>query len=78
MQEKMSEVRTTKNEETNTEYSLPQVPAAGLSWGEYGDRLSRLYGEHPIITDSDLIEECDFDSLEGDNRLLNLRFIKRC
>ena len=60
------------------EYSLPQVTAAGLSWGECGDRLCRLYGEFTIITDSDLIKESDFGSLEGDNRLLNLRFIKRC
>jgi FkbM family methyltransferase len=59
------------------EYSLPQVTAAGLSWGECGDRLCHLYDEFTIITDSGLIKESDFASLEGDNRLLNLNFIKR-
>lgn len=59
------------------EYSLLQVKAAGLSWSDSGERLCRLYGEFTIISDSDLVQKFDFGSLESDNRLLNLKFIKK-
>ena len=59
------------------EYSLPQVEAAGLSWADPGERLCSLYGGFTVISDSELVQKFDFASLESDNRLLNLKFMKK-